>query len=138
MGFQAIFLPGKFHGQRSLADYSPWGRKESDTTEQLSTHNIWTTIMNSISTKTQKLSSGASFFLSFFLFFFFFLLFLFIYFLAVLRGIWDLSPQAGIEPVSPALEVKSLNCWTTRSSKGLFLMSIAENNRGAEGSPMRK
>ena len=25
------------HGQRSLADYSPWGSKESDTTEQLST-----------------------------------------------------------------------------------------------------
>jgi len=24
------------HGQRSLAGYSPWGRKESDTTEQLS------------------------------------------------------------------------------------------------------
>ena len=22
-----IFIPGKFHGQRSLADYSPWGRK---------------------------------------------------------------------------------------------------------------
>ena len=27
----------KLHGQRSLAGYSPWGRKESDTTEQLST-----------------------------------------------------------------------------------------------------
>ena len=25
------------HGQRSLAGYSPWGLKESDTTEQLST-----------------------------------------------------------------------------------------------------
>ena len=25
------------YGQRSLAGYSPWGRKESDTTEQLST-----------------------------------------------------------------------------------------------------
>ena len=25
------------HGQRSLAGYSPWGRKESATTEQLST-----------------------------------------------------------------------------------------------------
>ena len=24
------------HGQRSLAGYSPWGREESDTTEQLS------------------------------------------------------------------------------------------------------
>ena len=30
-------LPGEFHGQRSLAGYSPWGHKESDTTEQLST-----------------------------------------------------------------------------------------------------
>ena len=27
--------PGKFHGQRSLAGYSPWGRKESGMTEQL-------------------------------------------------------------------------------------------------------
>ena len=31
----AVFLPGKPHGQRSLAGYSPWSRKESDTTEQL-------------------------------------------------------------------------------------------------------
>ena len=28
-----IFLPGGSHGQRSLADYSPWGHKISDTTE---------------------------------------------------------------------------------------------------------
>ena len=27
------FLPGKFHGQRSLEDYSPWGCKESDMDE---------------------------------------------------------------------------------------------------------
>ena len=27
-----VFLPGKFHGERSLAGYSPWGRKESDAT----------------------------------------------------------------------------------------------------------
>ena len=26
-------LDGKSHEQRSLADYSPWGHKESDTTE---------------------------------------------------------------------------------------------------------
>ena len=30
-----VSLPGKFHGRRSLAGYSPWGRKESDTTERL-------------------------------------------------------------------------------------------------------
>ena len=29
-------LAGEFHGQRSLVGYSPWGRKELDTTEQLS------------------------------------------------------------------------------------------------------
>ena len=27
-----VCLPGKFHGQRSLEGYSPWGRKESDLT----------------------------------------------------------------------------------------------------------
>ena len=31
----AAFLPGKSHGQRSLAGYSPWGHKEMDTTERL-------------------------------------------------------------------------------------------------------
>ena len=28
-------MPGEFHGQRSPANYSPWGHKESDTTERL-------------------------------------------------------------------------------------------------------
>ena len=28
-----VFLPGESHGQRSLAGYSPWGHKESGTTE---------------------------------------------------------------------------------------------------------
>ena len=32
------FLPGKSHGQRSLAGYIPWGHKESDTTEH-TTHS---------------------------------------------------------------------------------------------------
>ena len=27
------FLPGEFHGPRSLASYSPWGHKELDKTE---------------------------------------------------------------------------------------------------------
>ena len=32
-----VLFPGKVHGQRSLADYSPWGCKDSDMTE----HNIY-------------------------------------------------------------------------------------------------
>ena len=35
-----VFLPGKFHGQRSLAGYSPWGPKELDMTEWLSTQYV--------------------------------------------------------------------------------------------------
>jgi len=31
-------LPGKSHGRRSLIGYSPWGCKESDTTERLHFH----------------------------------------------------------------------------------------------------
>ena len=30
-----VFLPGEFHGRRSLVGYSPWGHKELDTTERL-------------------------------------------------------------------------------------------------------
>ena len=33
-----VFLAGKFHRQRSLADYSPWSCKESDTTGHTHTH----------------------------------------------------------------------------------------------------
>ena len=33
-----VLLPGKFHGWRSLTGYSPWGRRELDTTEQLHFH----------------------------------------------------------------------------------------------------
>ena len=30
-----VFLPGEFHGQRSLAGYSPLGPRETDSTEEL-------------------------------------------------------------------------------------------------------
>ena len=35
MATPPVFLPGESHGQKSLVGYSPWGRKESDMTEQL-------------------------------------------------------------------------------------------------------
>ena len=38
MALHYSILAWKRHGQRSLAGYSPWGCKESDTTEQLSMH----------------------------------------------------------------------------------------------------
>ena len=34
----SVFLLRTFHGERSLAGYCPWGQKESDMTEWLSTH----------------------------------------------------------------------------------------------------
>ena len=33
MATRSSILAGKFHGQRSLVGYGPWGCKESDTTE---------------------------------------------------------------------------------------------------------
>ena len=33
MATHSVPLPGKSHGWRSLVGYSPWGCKESDTTE---------------------------------------------------------------------------------------------------------
>ena len=57
-----IYLPEKFHGQRNLAGYSPWGHKQSDTTEWLSTHThkhthkaICSALEQATSTKTQYL-----------------------------------------------------------------------------------
>ena len=34
MAAHSGILPGKSHGQRSLVGYSPWGRRELDTTER--------------------------------------------------------------------------------------------------------
>ena len=36
-GNPLVFLPGKFHGQRSLAGHGPWSCKELDTTEHTHT-----------------------------------------------------------------------------------------------------
>ena len=38
-----VLLPGKYHGQRSLVGYSPWGLKESDTTEP---HHFFTLFLS--------------------------------------------------------------------------------------------
>ena len=37
MATHPSILPGESHGQRSLVGYSPWGHKESDRMERLST-----------------------------------------------------------------------------------------------------
>ena len=42
------FLPGESHGQRSLVGYSPWGHKESDTTDQLTLSLPQTILMYSL------------------------------------------------------------------------------------------
>ena len=34
-----VFLPGKFHGQKSLVSYNPWGRRELEMTECAHTHS---------------------------------------------------------------------------------------------------
>ena len=41
-----IFLPGESHGQRSLVDYSLWGRTQSDMAEQLNNNKELTLMPN--------------------------------------------------------------------------------------------
>ena len=53
-----VFLPGKFHEPRRLVGYSPWGHRESDTTEQLHFHfsRLW---FSAKSTHSELLSAAA-------------------------------------------------------------------------------
>ena len=43
-----VLLPRKFHGQRNLVGYSPWGSKESEKTERLHSSfidpSLWLTL----------------------------------------------------------------------------------------------
>ena len=61
----AVFLPGKSHGQRSLAGYSPWGHRESDMTERLSTrthtHQISSPLFVKVQDDPQALTSFGNF-----------------------------------------------------------------------------
>ena len=36
-----VFLPGQFRGQRSLTGYSPWGHRQTDTTEHTCMLTAW-------------------------------------------------------------------------------------------------
>ena len=46
-GYQLLnSVPENPHGQRSLAGYCPSGCKESDTTEQLNTHNVHYSVLD--------------------------------------------------------------------------------------------
>ena len=47
-----VFLPGKFHGQKSLVGCSPWSHKESDTTE-------WVTLVMTLVTPQLLNLSGS-------------------------------------------------------------------------------
>ena len=51
-----VLLPGESHGQRSLAGYSPWGCKESDTTE--ATQQARTHVLSTYCVLVTLLSAG--------------------------------------------------------------------------------
>ena len=55
-----VFLPGKFHGQRSLVGYRPQGCKESDANERLNYHNSLTKFMKLILSKLRTVGTGQS------------------------------------------------------------------------------
>ena len=53
-----VFLLGDFHGQRSLAGYSPWCCKESDMTEQLTLTHLLRASQVALLVKNLPASSG--------------------------------------------------------------------------------
>ena len=56
MAASPVFLPGKSHGPRSLAGYSPWGHKESDTTEYTHTHTHTHTLSKALTRAVRPIS----------------------------------------------------------------------------------
>ena len=78
-----VLLPGKSHGQRSLAGYSPWGGKESATTEAtVHAHKLrdiyWDALKIKVLDSPEQTENGISFLVYIFydniLFFFFYIL----------------------------------------------------------------
>ena len=62
-----MLLPGESHGGRRLVGYSPWGRKESDTTERLHFHFHFTsTLFNDCEKLLHKVIVKINIFLFFF------------------------------------------------------------------------
>ena len=58
MATHSVFLPGKFHGQRSLVGCSPWGGKESDTTEHIQNLlSMWKLILKDVDGKKLDFSA---------------------------------------------------------------------------------
>ena len=51
-----VLVPGKFHGWRNLAGCSPWGLKESDTTERLHFHFSLSCIGEGVATHSSVLA----------------------------------------------------------------------------------
>ena len=86
-----VFLPGKFHGQRSLTAFSPWYGKESDTTQRL--------------LEKEALPSS-------------FICFLFIFW-PHHDASRILVPQQGIEPKPPAVQSRVLTTGPLGKSKAL-------------------
>ena len=56
MATTPVLLPGKSHGWRSLVGYSPWGHKESDTTERRHFHFL--SLQVALMVKNSPLKAG--------------------------------------------------------------------------------
>ena len=88
-----VFLSGKFYGQKSLASYSPWGCKESDTTE----HTHMQHIINKYLSAYKKLYSPHTH------------VFIFIHIVSVSFSLFAFSLLPSEPPGSPSLLLRVLN-----------------------------
>ena len=126
-----IFLPGKFHGQKNLAGYSPWGCNESNTTEWAQTNPIYIEVLYASAEQIllscwylphQYLTSWpipsvkerTSYPYTTPLFFF----------LATLESHGILVPQPKIQPLSPALEAWYFKHWNHHGSPYTLFLNM--------------
>ena len=100
-----VFLPGKLHGQRNLEVYSPWGYKESDTTEPLSLRYIPETVARCFTL--------------------YIYIYNFYYFLAAPSNMQDICSPTRDQTQAPSVEARSPSHRTTREVLvGAFLLFL--------------
>ena len=125
-------MPGKVHGLRSLVGYSPWSRKESDTTERLHFTSLhFTSLQGSIYSHTMLIKTPLLHqsldpcVFSFFLFLSFFLSFSFFLFLSFFS--FFLSLSISLSPYFWLIPWSTKASSVTRGILASFLFSLSHH-----------
>ena len=122
-GCEFEWTPGDGDGQGGLVCCNSWGRKESDTTEQLNWTGLNWIVLNKPAKPKNQVSKTMTHFLKDFFFecgpllvFIKFVTVMLLFYILVfwLWGMWNLNSLTGDQTFTPCIEKQSLNHWTTK------------------------